>query len=186
MKTKFYLLVMLTFLPLTIDLSAQTGNKKILVAYYSQSGNTQVVAELIKNAVGSDLFRIEPVEPYPANYNELVDLAQKQINSNQKPALKTKIQKIDQYDTIFIGSPCWWSTIAPPVATFLSDYDLSGKTIIPFMTHGGSRMGHSEADIKRLCPKSTILKGLPIRGSQAKQAKKEISNWVAELKLMKK
>ncbi len=116
----------------------------------------------------------------------MLDQAKKEINDNYKPALKTKVKDIDKYDVIFVGSPCWWATIAPPVATFLSNYNLSGKTIIPFMTHEGSRMGHSENDIKALCPKSNVLKGLPIRGSQVKQAEEDVMKWLEKIEMLKK
>lgn len=90
---------------------------------------------------------------------------------------------MDQYDIIFVGSPCWWATIAPPVATFLASSDLAGKTIVPFMTHEGSRMGHSEDDIRKLCPKSTVLKGLPIRGGSAASSESAVRKWLQELDL---
>ena len=79
---------------------------------------------------------------------------------------------------IYIGSPCWWSTVAPPVATFLAAHDFTGKTLIPFMTHEGSRMGRSETDIRRLCPGATVRSGVPIRGSGAAQADREIRQLV--------
>ena len=122
-------------------LNAQTAKapKKMLVAYFSHSGNTRTVAEQIREATGADIFEIEPAAAYPTNYQAVVDQAKKEVNSGFKPALKSKPENLGKYDIIFVGSPCWWYTIAPPVATFLSSYDLSGKTIAPFMTHEGSR-----------------------------------------------
>ena len=110
-----------------------------------------------------------------------LDQAKKEVNSGFKPALKSKPENLGKYDIIFVGSPCWWYTIAPPVATFLSSYDLSGKTIAPFMTHEGSRMGHSEADIKKLCAGATLLPGLPVRGGSVQEAAPEVAKWLRRI-----
>lgn len=160
------------------------GSKKILVAYFSHSGNTKVIAEYIKNATGADIFEIQPVKDYPKDYNTVVDQAKKEINSNFKPELKAKVENIGQYDLIFIGSPNWWSTVAPPVNTFLSEYDLSGKTVIPFMTHGGGGFGHSIADIKKLCPKSTFLEGIAISDRSIKESQEKVIKWLKEIKVI--
>lgn len=155
--------------------------KKCLVAYFSHSGNTRTVAEQIREATGADIFEIEPAAAYPTNYQAVVDQAKKEVNSDFKPALKSKPENLGKYDIIFVGSPCWWYTIAPPVATFLSSYDLSGKTIAPFMTHEGSRMGHSEADIKKLCAGATLLPGLPVRGGSVQEAAPEVAKWLRRI-----
>ena len=89
------------------------------------------------------------------------------------------------YDVIFVGSPCWWGTVAPPVATFLAAYDWSGKTVAPFMTHGGSRMGRSEDDIEKLCPGATLLGGLPVRGSAVKGSLDAVGKWIGGMNLSK-
>lgn len=185
MKMKLYLLVMMVSLFTGSGVQAQSAGQKTLVVYFSQSGNTRAVAEQIKNAIGADVFEIHPVKAYPTEYNTLTEQAKKEISSGVKPGLRNKVTDMDKYDVIFVGSPCWWSTIAPPVATFLSSYNFSGKTIVPFMTHGGSRMGHSEADIKKLCPRSAVLKGLPVAGSRARNAKADIAEWLREIKLVK-
>lgn len=166
-----------------IDLHAQA--RKILVVYFSQSGNTREVASQIKNAVGGEVFELIPEKPYTDNYSELTKQAKQEIESAYRPALKSKISKIESYDTIFVGSPCWWSTIAPPVVTFLAENDLSGKTLIPFMTHEGSQLGHAIQDIKKLCPDSKVLDGLAIRGSQAKNSQNEVMKWLQKNKMMK-
>ncbi|HOQ51880.1 MAG TPA: flavodoxin, partial [Candidatus Atribacteria bacterium] len=116
----------------------------ILIAYYSRSGNTRKLAQLIHQKVGGTVHEIQPEIPYPASYNATVEQAKKEIQAGFRPPLKTKIEHIEAYDTIFLGSPNWWSTIAPPVATFLEENDLSGKTIIPFCTHGGGGRGRIE------------------------------------------
>ena len=164
------------------ELNAQEGaaGKKTLVAYFSHSGNTRTVAGLIQKHTDSDLFEIIPVRPYPEQYQTLTEQVKKEIETGYRPELKQKPTELEQYEVIFVGSPCWWGTIAPPVASFLTAYDLKGKTIVPFMTHGGSRMGHSEADIRKLCPQSTIRMGLPIRGSAAASAEPEIIKWLKQ------
>ena len=165
MKTKLILATMATIL--TSGAGAQTQPapaKKVLVAYYSHSGNTREVARQIAGVSGGELFEIVPVTPYPSDYRTVVDQAKKEIEAGARPALKSRVEDMSQYDVIFIGSPCWWATVAPPVATFLTSYDFAGKTVVPFMTHEGSRMGRSEEDIRKLCPKSQVPDGLPVRG----------------------
>ena len=155
---------------LTSGAGAQTQPapaKKVLVAYYSHSGNTREVARQIAGVSGGELFEIIPVTPYPSDYQTVVDQAKKEIAAGVRPALKSRVD-----------SPCWWATVAPPVATFLASYDLAGKTVVPFMTHEGSRMGHSEADIRKLCPQSTVPDGLPVRGSAAGSSKDAVEKWV--------
>lgn len=162
-----------------------TTEKKMLIIYYSWGGNTRHLAQEIQKATGADLVEITPDKAYPNDYQAVVDQAKKEINAGYKPTLKTKVNHIEQYDVIFIGSPNWWSTIAPPVATFLSDYDLSDKTIVPFMTHGGGRWGHSIADLKKLCPSSTFLEGYAVNGSRVKENSQEVTKWLRNIGLVK-
>jgi len=187
MKTKHFFIALAALLLSSMGMQAQSASasKKILVVYFSHSGNTRVIANQIKELTSADVFEIQPIKAYPSDYQACVDQAKKEINANYKPALKTKLKNISSYDIIFVGSPCWWATMAPPVATFLSSYDLSGKTIVPFMTHEGSRMGRYASDIKKLCPKSTVLEGLPIRGSSVKEAKGSVMKWLRDIKIVK-
>lgn len=157
---------------------AQQPSGKVLVAYFSHSGNTRAMARQIAEATGGDLFEIVPAAAYPAEYGAVVDQAKKEIGGGVRPALKGRLPDVGAYDVIFVGSPCWWSTVAPPVATFLADCDWAGKTVVPFMTHEGSGMGHSEADIRRLCPRSTVPDGLAVRGSVVRNSKDEVGRWV--------
>ncbi len=187
MKTRYFLIAIVAMLLSGIGMQAQSASasKKILVVYFSHSGNTKVIANQIKDLTDGDIFEILPTKAYPSDYQACVDQAKKEINANYKPALKTKLKSISSYDIIFVGSPCWWATMAPPVATFLSSYDFTGKTIVPFMTHEGSRMGRYASDIKKLCPKAKILEGLPIRGSNVKEAKGDVNKWLREIKVIK-
>jgi flavodoxin len=133
--------------------------KKVLVAYYSHSGTTKKVAEEIHQIVSGDLFEIKEATPYPCDYNTVVKQAKQEIANGFRPALKDKIPEISDYDLIIIGSPNWWSTIAPPVATFLTQADFSGQTIAPFITHGGGGLNCTISNIRQLCPDANILEG---------------------------
>ena len=159
--------------------------KKILVAYFSHSGNTREIANQIHKSVGGDIFEIQSVKPYPDDYDAVVEQARQELNSGYKPALKTKISNIKPYDLVFIGYPSWCSTIPAPVRVFLSEYDFSGKTIATFCTHEGSGLGLSVADISKLCPKSTMLDGVAIRGRDVKTAQNKVSEWLRKIKITK-
>lgn len=183
MNIKKCLIAALTMCFASSNLQAQmiTKEDKILVVYYSKSGNTKEIANQIHTVVGGDIFEIQPMVDYPQEYSQLTKQAKKEISEGYKPALKNKVANIQDYNIIFVGSPCWWSTIAPPVASFLSEYDLSGKKIIPFMTHGGSGLGHSVEDIKKQLPDSTVVDGQEFRGNNVKNASNDVAQWLKGL-----
>ena len=160
-----------------------SGTKKILVAYFSHSGNTREIANQIHNIVGGDIFEIQTVKPYPADYDTVVKQARQELASGYKPALKTKVDNIKSYDLVFIGYPNWCGTVPAPVKTFLSEYDLSGKTVVPFCTHGGGGPGRGVTDISKLCPKSTLLDSFAILGSDVKTAQNKVSEWLRKIKI---
>jgi flavodoxin len=135
-------------------------DKKILVAYFSHSGNTKRAAAQIHNLVGGDMFEIKTVTPYPTGYDESVEVAKKEKETNARPALSTKVNNMASYDVIFIGYPIWWHTAPMPIYTFLEAYDLSGKTVIPFCTSYSSDIAESMDAIKSLSPNAIILEGL--------------------------
>ena len=157
--------------------------KKPLVVYYSESGNTKKVADMIHNKVGGDIIRIEAATPYPDNYDALTRQAKKEQTQNARPAIKTKIPNIDEYDVIFLGYPNWWSSMPMPVFTFIEQNKLDGRTIAPFTTHGGGGLGHSIEDLKKECPKSKILKPLAVPGSRASGAAADVEKWLEGLGL---
>ncbi|MFA0887996.1 MAG: flavodoxin [Synergistales bacterium] len=166
-------------------LAAEGGaKKKMIVAYFSHSGNTREIARQIQKSVGGDLFEIVTVKEYPRDYNAVVDVAKKEQESGSRPVLKAEVKDFRSYDVVFLGYPNWWGTMPMAVFTFLEKYDFSGKTIIPFCTHEGSRLRRSVEDIARLCPKSTILEGLAVRGSGVKNAQKDLSIWLRKLKMI--
>jgi flavodoxin len=163
------------------DNSSDTKEDNILVAYFSHSGNTRVIAEQIHDNVGGDVFEIVSVDTYPSDYDQVVEQAGKELREQYRPKLKTKVKNMESYNVVFVGYPTWWGTIPMPVATFLSEYDFSGKTIVPFCTHEGSGLGRSVTDIKVLCLQSAILDGLAVRGSDVKRAQNEIFKWLREI-----
>ncbi len=156
-------------------------NKNILIAYYSWSGNTKRIAEFIHQEVGGVLFEIEPETPYPLSYQATVDQAKREIKEGYKPPIKGKVENMEIFNIVFIGTPNWWSSIAPPVATFLTQYDFSKKIIVPFCTHGGGGQGRIVKDIKKLCPNAQILEIFSIYGSDNRNLKEKISSWLRKI-----
>jgi flavodoxin len=162
-----------------------TDGKKALIIYFSRSGNTREVAHQIHERVGGEIIELQTVEPYPEDYEAVKEQAMKELNSGLKPELKTKVEKIGYYDIIFVGTPIWWGTIAGPVKTFLSEYELTGKTVVPFITHAGSSLGRSVTDMAALCPNSTFLDGLAVWGKSAKTAQNEVAGWLRKINVTK-
>lgn len=162
-----------------------TGKDKILIVYFSHSGNTREIANQIHSKVGGDVFEIQSIQTYPADYNAVVKQAKQEQQSGFRPQLKTKVKNIDAYNVVFVGYPNWWGTMPMPVFTFFESYNFAGKTVIPFCTHEGSRMGRSVSDIRQLCPQSTVADGLAIRGRDVKQAQGDVVAWLTELGLLK-
>jgi flavodoxin len=155
----------------------------ILIVYYSHSGNTGKVAALIQKQVGGTLFPLEPETPYPADYAKVVELSKQEIPAGHKPPLKTKAPDLAEFDTVFVGSPNWLNTIAPPVATFLAENDLSGKKVVPFATYGGGGLGKIAEDIAKLCPKSTVLESIALSRDGGAGAEEAISGWLKKIGL---
>jgi flavodoxin len=171
-------------------------NKNILIAYYSRSGynyvggsithlpvgNTEVIARMIQEMTGGDLFKIETVDSYPEDYTQTTEVAQSELNMGARPELSTHVENIDKYDTIFIGYPNWWGTMPMPVFTFFEEYDLSGKVIIPFCTHEGSGLSRSVKDIEKLNPNSEVFPALAIRGGSVKSpsSRKSVEMWLKD------
>ena len=164
---------------------------KALVVYYSrkgenhmpggiqvlEKGNTEYAAEHIAKAVGADLFEIDTVKPYAANYRECCMEAIAEKKDNARPAIKGYVEDMSQYDTIFVCFPCWCGTAPMCVFTFLEHYDLNGKRIAPLCTNEGSGMANSEADLAASCKGAQILPGLSVRGHQAKDSFEAIADW---------
>ena len=157
------------------------SGKKILVAYYSFSGNTRFVAEEIQKQTYGEIWEIRPQKSYPMQYNACVEQARKEIQAGFQPELAVSLKNLSDYDVIFVGSPNWWSTIAPPVATFLSQGDFSGKIIIPFITHGGGGMARCAEAIRKRSPSSQHLSGKAFRGENIRRESDTIRQWLASV-----
>lgn len=158
---------------------------KILVAYFSHSGNTRRIAEQIHSLAGGDIAEIRAVQTYPKEYREATRQAKKELEENLRPAISTKVADIDSYSVVFVGYPIWWGTMPMPVFTFLEGHNLKGKTIIPFCTHEGSRTGRSVEDIRRVCPSSTVREGLAVRGRDVQNAQEDVAKWLRAMGLAK-
>ena len=170
----------------TLSASAQT-----LVVYYSRTGqnytadgivdlkvgNTAYVAQQIQKLTGADIFQLETVRQYAADYYKCTQEAKEELNAKARPALKADID-ISKYDTIYLGWPCWWGTYPMCVATFLEAHDWAGKTVIPFTTHEGSGFGSGLRDLKAAIPSAKVKNGLSIQGSKVKTAGKQIAEFV--------
>ncbi len=170
-------------------------NTKCLIAYFSRKGqnyvngrivdlkvgNTDVVAKMIQEKTSCDIFHIETVTAYPKDYTETTEVAKNELRTKARPKLTGRVENMGIYEVIFLGYPNWWGTPPMAVFTFLESYGFSGKIIVPFCTHEGSGMGHSESDIAKSCPKATLLEGLAIRGNNAGTAESEVSSWLNKL-----
>ncbi|MCM1365276.1 MAG: NAD(P)H-dependent oxidoreductase [Faecalibacterium sp.] len=164
---------------------------KNLIIYYSrkgenyfggsirsiEKGNTEIVAEYIKNAIGGDLFEIETVKEYSEDYNECTKEAKLELNENARPELKKYLSSLDGYENIFVCGPCWWGTYPCAVFTQLERLNFSGKNIFAVMTHEGSGLGSCERDLKKICTGAVIGKGLAVCGSDAARSESKVSSW---------
>ena len=145
-------------------------------------GNTQYVAGIIQETVGGDLFAIETKQKYPGSHDELLEFAYEEKGENARPELSTKIDNLDQYDTIFIGFPNWNADLPMPLYTFLEKYDFSGKTIIPFVTHGGSGFSRTIDTIRELQPDANVIEdGLSISRNDVAKAESEVIEWAQSM-----
>lgn len=151
-------------------------NPKILIAYFSYSGNTESAARIIQQKTGADLVEIEMESPYRGN---IYEVSQADLNNGVRPALRTHIDNMDEYDVILLGYPTWWATMPMPVVSFLEDYDLSGKTIINFSSHGSGRFGESVSDLSKQVQGSYVGFGFEFEYSGGRGLEEEISQWLA-------
>ncbi len=177
---------------------ATAAGSNILIAYFShtgenynvgviEKGNTHIIADIIAEETGADLFEIATVNPYPDTYNECTDVAKQEQNAGARPKIIDPPENLDKYDTVFIGYPIWWGDLPMAVYTFLESYDFSGKTVIPFCTHEGSGLSGTKNSIEKTCSGATVLDGLAIQGSIAQnereEAKSNVADWLDGLRL---
>ena len=168
---------------------------KNLIIYYSRTGenywnggikniakgNTEIVAEFIQSAVGGDLFEIETVKTYAADYYECIDDAKQELRANARPELKKYLDGIEDYDTVFVCGPCWWGTFPMAVFTQLEKLDWNGKKVMAVMTHEGSGLGSCERDLKKICKGASFEKGLAVHGADASKSEKTVAAWAKKV-----
>ena len=157
---------------------------KSLIVFYSWSGNSRTIATELQALIGSDVVEITPTTPYTGNYNQMLDVARQEItaidNNRNYPAIKTTVNNINSYDTVFIIYPLWWSRMATPMQTFLHNHSnqLRGKTLALVCTSGSSGISQTVADARRLCPDSTFTEALHIRSSAINNARNQLTAWL--------
>lgn len=155
------------------------SGSRILVAYFSRSGNTRVVAGLIQRGLGADLFEIRPAKTYPEDYLLTVEQARQERDRGFEPALESKVRDMADYDTLFLGFPIWGETMPAIVRSFLSAHDLTGKTIIPFNTHGGYGLGNSRSVLESHAPKAKVEDGFVMEGEQERKTMERVNEWLS-------
>ncbi len=174
--------------------------KKILVAYFSRTGenyavgniskgNTHIVADMIAEMTGADTFEIKPINPYPENYKECTDIAKKELADNARPTLATKVENMKDYDVIFLGYPIWWSDMPMAIYSFMESYDFQGKTVIPFATSAGDVLTGKENTIPQYAKGAKVLQGLGIEGKRAQKSpdsvRPDVQKWLMQLGFIK-
>ncbi len=173
-------------------------DKKVLIVYLSRTKNTKALAEIIHRKVGGRLVGIELEKPYPAHYQTTVDQVAQENRTGYLPPLKTKIDSMDTYDLVFIGFPTWGMQLPPPIKSFLNDYNLAGKTVIPFNTNAGYGIGSTFDTVRQLSPGSKVLGGYSTKGGverdgilfvmegdKEKSVENEIQHWLVKIGLAK-
>ena len=158
-------------------------SSSVLIAYFSWSGNTEQVAQIIQQETGEDLFEIAPATAYTDDYNELLDIAQQEQSDNARPELAGQVENWEQYDTIFVGYPNWWSDAPMAVYTFLESYDWDGKTLVPFNTSASGGFGRSLSGLEESASGAAILDGLSFTERTLGDAQSEVTAWLDGLGL---
>ena len=169
--------------PAESEMSTTGDSSSVLIAYFSWSGNTEQVAQIIQQETGGDLFEIAPATPYTDDYNELLDIAQQEQSDNARPELAGQVENWEQYDTIFVGYPNWWSDAPMAVYTFLESYDWSGKTLVPFNTSASGGFGRSLSGLEESAAGASILDGISFTERTLGDAQSEVAAWLDELGL---
>ena len=193
----FSILIASILIPLFSDAQSPMS-KKILIIYLSRTNNTKAIAEIIQRMVGGTLIAIELEKPYPEDYHATVQQVVSENEAGYLPPLKTKIDSIENYDIVFIGFPTWDMQMPPPMKSFLHQYNLSGKKLIPFNTNAGYGVGNGFQMVKELCPKSKVLEGFEIKGGverdgiflairdeRAREAETQVKKWLRRINIIK-
>ena len=193
---KLFGLFVIVFMIIGIQSNAQ---EKIAIVYLSRTENTEAVAKLIHEKVGGNLIALEKQDPYPENYQKIVAQVDRENEEGYLPPLKTKIENLKDYDFLFVGFPTWDMQMPPPMKSFLTENDLSGKTVIPFNTNAGFGVGQGFDKLRELCPDSKILEGfsveggyekkgvlLAIKGERKEKVEDQVITWLTSIGLLEK
>ena len=159
--------------------ASQPQSSKVLVAYFTRTGNTRVIALQIRRALRADLFEIEPNDQYPEDYEATVAQAGRERDSGYRPPLKASVPDIRSYDVVFLGFPIWGETAPPVIRSFLSQRDLSGKTLVPFITHGGYGQGGSMKVVNEHAPRASVLNPFVLQADQERRTLTQVSRWLS-------
>lgn len=170
----------LMLLPTMTNATPANNTDNILIAYFSYSGNTRALAETIQSQTGGDLFEIRTVKDYPQKYTPCTEIAKRERDNNERPALKDNLKDISRYNTIYVGCPSWWHTAPMAVLTFLESHDFAGKTIIPFCSHESVEDGAFNA-IEQATPGAIHLKGFDIYGTHAAKCLSHVQAWLKKI-----
>lgn len=173
-------LVVYFSVPETDGVDASSGASRIL-SDGKVMGNTQYAATVIGEATGSDLFEIKTVRTYPGSHKALIDAAKAEIDGGARPKLATHIGNLSDYDVVFVGFPNWWYDMPMPLYSFFDEYDFSGKTVIPFCTHGGSRFSGAIETIRELEPRAAVLDGYAIARDRVADSEDGILKWLERI-----
>jgi flavodoxin len=197
----FYLLISSCSFSQPEDIPARVEStvdpNKVLIVYLSRTNNTKAIAEIIHKNIRGRLVALELVNPYPKDYRTIVEQVANENARGYLPPLKTRIEDIEKYNIVFVGFPTWGMQLPPPMKSFLTQYDLSGKTIVPFNTNAGYGTGSSFQTVKDLCPNSTIVEGFSTKGGverdgiyfvmegeKEKQAQAQVKKWLQKIKML--
>jgi flavodoxin len=161
----------------------QGVGSKILVAYFSRSGNTRVIAGTIQRALAANLFEIRPARPYPEDYEQTVEQARQERDRGYEPPLEATVPDLAAYETVFLGFPIWGETTPPVIRSFLRAHDLSGKTLRPFITHGGYGLGNSLAVLGNYAPSARIKPPFSMEADQERRTLNQVTSWLGEIGL---
>ncbi|MGR5593370.1 flavodoxin [Bacteroides thetaiotaomicron] len=165
------------------DPDTPSGDSKILVAYFSWGSTTQRMAQEIVRQTGADIFRIEPVVPYPTEYTPCTEVAREEKDNDARPAIADEVENWEQYDTVFIGCPVWWWTTPMIICTFAESYDFDGKTVVPFCTYASTYRDETLARIVELTPNADHLTGEGLTSGRINE--QNISSWLKEIGVIK-
>jgi flavodoxin len=170
-------------LPAVATNARQAGGAKVLVAYYTRTGNRRVIARQICRAPGADLFQIRTVDPYPEDYEQQVAVAEQQRVSGFEPPLAATVPDIKSCETVFLGFPIWGMTAPSVIRSFLAKNDLSGKPLVPFITHGGYGLGQSLKVLADHAPGARLIEGFSKQCNQERETLEEVTGWLGKIKM---